>query len=214
MEMFNLSLRDTGKIKIVADSTLFELYDISKDPGERNDVAESHPDVVKKLNNLYEQWWKNVSKNFDQYNNIIIGSPKENPATLYEHDAHRKDKRSVWAIDVDRAGKYKILLALWPKEANKRITENRAGKLVPLHEAHLQVGDMTETATVHQDDKWISFYVNLKAGPTSLQGWFEGNEKMVNAGYVYVERVGDADPAKINLYNPSSPDKWLKARVE
>lgn len=34
-----------------------ELYDISNDPGETNDVAEQHPEVVDQLRRSYDQWW-------------------------------------------------------------------------------------------------------------------------------------------------------------
>ena len=34
-----------------------ELYDISKDPGETNDVAAQHPEVVDQLRKSYDKWW-------------------------------------------------------------------------------------------------------------------------------------------------------------
>lgn len=34
-----------------------ELYDISADPGERSDVAASHPEVVNRLRESYDKWW-------------------------------------------------------------------------------------------------------------------------------------------------------------
>ena len=37
-----------------------ELYNIPKDPSEKNDVASQHPDVVTQLQSAYNQWWKNV----------------------------------------------------------------------------------------------------------------------------------------------------------
>ena len=35
-----------------------ELYDISKDPYEKNDVASQHPEVIEELRKAYDQWWK------------------------------------------------------------------------------------------------------------------------------------------------------------
>lgn len=35
-----------------------ELYDISKDPYEKKDIAHKYPEVVKELTKVYEQWWK------------------------------------------------------------------------------------------------------------------------------------------------------------
>jgi arylsulfatase len=34
-----------------------ELYDISVDPGENNNLAESHPELVNSLRSAYEEWW-------------------------------------------------------------------------------------------------------------------------------------------------------------
>lgn len=36
----------------------FELYDITKDPYEKEDVASEYPDIVKDLKARYDEWWK------------------------------------------------------------------------------------------------------------------------------------------------------------
>ena len=42
----------------LVDNTM--LYDISADPGQLNDVAEQHPEVVKELGNAYDKWWEST----------------------------------------------------------------------------------------------------------------------------------------------------------
>ena len=37
-----------------------ELYDISQDPGEKNNVAAQHPEVVQRLQKSYNTWWESV----------------------------------------------------------------------------------------------------------------------------------------------------------
>lgn len=37
-----------------------ELYDISKDPFQETDVAESHPMIVKQLGTAFDEWWKST----------------------------------------------------------------------------------------------------------------------------------------------------------
>ena len=37
-----------------------ELYDISADPAERNDVAKNHPEVVQQLRKSYDTWWRSA----------------------------------------------------------------------------------------------------------------------------------------------------------
>jgi hypothetical protein len=49
-----------------------ELYDMDNDPGQTTDVAGKHPEVVAKLRNAYEEWWEDISVNFDDYCEIII----------------------------------------------------------------------------------------------------------------------------------------------
>jgi arylsulfatase A-like enzyme len=34
-----------------------ELYDHYSDPGETNNIIDQHPDLVKKMNDFYEEWW-------------------------------------------------------------------------------------------------------------------------------------------------------------
>ena len=38
----------------------WELYDLKTDPGEKNDIAAEHPDVVKRMDAAYDQWWAEV----------------------------------------------------------------------------------------------------------------------------------------------------------
>ena len=35
-----------------------ELYDISKDPYEKTDVADKHPEVIAELRKAYDKWWQ------------------------------------------------------------------------------------------------------------------------------------------------------------
>jgi len=65
-----------------------ELYDITADLGQTQDVSAEHPDVVAELRRAYEDWWADVSKRFDEYCEVVIGSDAENPSRLTAHDWH------------------------------------------------------------------------------------------------------------------------------
>ncbi len=54
----------------------WELYDLSTDTGEKNDVAKDHPDVVQQLVATYDAWWAGVQP--DLVNENLEG-PSENP---------------------------------------------------------------------------------------------------------------------------------------
>jgi arylsulfatase A-like enzyme len=44
------------------DTPEFELYDIDKDPGEQTSVASEHPDVVKRLSDALDGWYRMVNE--------------------------------------------------------------------------------------------------------------------------------------------------------
>ena len=202
----------TGRWRLVKRETE-ELYDIVRDGGQKKDVAGQHPEVVNKLHQEYEEWWDDISRDFDRYAEIIIGSDRENPAILYSHDAHRKNGESVWVIRVERDGRYEFKASHWPEEANKRVVENKEGGVMfSLNQAHLTIGNIQSAADVTPNMKFARFIVHLKAGTTCVQAWFREEKKAtkLNADFVSVQRLGPADVAAIARYRPSNPERILK----
>lgn len=60
---------------------------------------------------------------------------------------------------------------------NKRISENRDGKmLLSVNRGLIQVGNTKKMVRVIREDKLATLYINLKAGQTSLQGWFNEDQ--------------------------------------
>ena len=179
-----------------------ELYDIQVDPGQKNEIAAEHPDVVQKLRSDYDSWWNKVSRQFSGTVPIPIGSPKEPNVRLNSHDwrnpececawnqaavRNAMECNGYWEIDVAQTGTYRFELRRWPKEENRPITEGIPGKLlnygqikdgygggkaVPIRTAKLRVGDIEQESLVTPDDKGIVFTADLNAGETLLQTWF------------------------------------------
>ncbi len=54
----------------------WQLFDVKADPGEKTNVADQHPDVVKELDAAYDQWWESVQPGL--VNEDAVG-PKINP---------------------------------------------------------------------------------------------------------------------------------------
>ncbi|MHC4455940.1 MAG: sulfatase-like hydrolase/transferase [Planctomycetota bacterium] len=188
-----------------------KLYDIKADASQKNDIADKHPQVVKKLRKGYEDWWSDVSKRFGDYCNVIIGSDKANPVCLTSHDLHgqvvwnqeqvREGERAdgFWAVEVAHDGMYEIALRRWPREVNRPITE-----IVDIHEsdptfepitvtdARLKVGDVDVSRPVQPEAEEVKFQVQLMADKTRLQAWFInglGDGATFGAYYVYVKRL-------------------------
>ena len=190
-----------------------ELYDIKKDPEELNNVANQHPAIVKELYGRYEEWWGDVSVDFDEYAKIHVGTSHENPVKLYAHDAHSRNGKKIWVVNVSKAGKYEIRLNRWPEESGKKIVENREGdKELKVENAWLKVGNVERSAKVGKNMTAVKFEVDLKAGTTCFQTAFnlEEDGKTLSTECIYVNYLGEADEKNLINYVASVPDKLLK----
>ena len=181
-----------------------ELYDIQADPEQKNDVADANPAIVRKLRESYEKWWADLSKGFDGYCEIVIGSDKENPARLMSHDWHgpnpawsqwavrnAAESNGFWAVQVERDGQYEFALRRWPIELGLPVNAAiEKGKAMSATQARLKIADVDQTKPVGKDAVEVVFRTELKAGRTRLQTWFvdeDGSSR--GAYYVYVRRL-------------------------
>lgn len=127
-----MAMTDTFKM---VDGT--ELYNLHTDPGETEDVAGEHPDVLRQLDAAYRQFWEASSNERPPYPRVHVGHPEENPAVLTAHWANvsgglafqfgddppryrsigvHGDRiaqwtpggEAVWRLDVRNAGLYEI----------------------------------------------------------------------------------------------------------
>ncbi len=195
-----------------------ELYDIKADPGQKNDIADNHPDIVKKLQDAYKEWWEDVSQKFDEYCEIILGSDNENPVRLTCHDWHLDEGSVPWhqqqirfgvksngfcAVEVARSGEYELTLRRWARELNKAVDSEipgrknipgvndfAPGRALNVTSARLKIANIDETQKVQKGAHTVTFKVNLKKGKTRLQTWFTDiNGESFGAYYVYVKRL-------------------------
>ncbi|MHA7941608.1 arylsulfatase [Formosa sp. 3Alg 14/1] len=190
-----------------------ELYNIKTDPGQKNNVVDEHPEIVADLYERYNVWWEDVSVDFDEYAQIHIGTPYENPVTLYPHDAHTRDKKKIWVINVARDGKYEIGVARSPKESGRNIVKYKEGDAkTEVGSAFLNIGNISKTSPIINDMASVKFEVNLKAGTTCLNAFFKLNEndKLLTSPFLYVNYVGEADQTEVKDYVASEPDRLLK----
>ena len=199
-----------------------KLFDMDVDPGQKQDVAAAYPAEVRELRAHYQTWWEEIEPSFSDATAIIVGNPAENPAKLTCHDwvckAHppwnqqavRAAKTSAegtgfWNIEISQAGKYRIELYRWPKEANAGLNDPLPpGKPVPglpayrmmpgrgfqFSTASLSVADLELTTKFESDAKAAVFETELPAGRTQLKALLHGsNDEKVGAFYVYVQRL-------------------------
>ncbi len=182
-----------------------ELYDIKADSAQNNNIADAYPQVVEKLRESYEQWWADISKRFDEYCEIILGSDKENPVRLTCHDWHGpvapSDQNAIrqgpeingfWAVEAACDGEYQFALCRWPIEANMPInTAIPPDKPINATKARLKIADVDVTKPIPEGAYEVKFNVQLKAGKARLQTWLEDDKGTSRGAYfVYVKRIG------------------------
>ncbi len=191
-----------------------ELYDLGRDPGQKENVAVAHDGIVKKMRAHYEKWWAGVEPRLDDFSPIGIGSDKENPVCLSAADwanvycdnmqnlRQGVNRNGPWHLAVERAGEYEIALRRWPKEADAAISAGvpafkavdgglPPGRALPIVRARLKIGKVDEAKPVVAGAKEIVFQVKLRAGARErMQTWFydEDGKELCGAYFAYVRR--------------------------
>jgi arylsulfatase len=191
-----------------------ELYDIKADPGQAKDVAAANPEVLKRMQAHYDEWWTEILKTLDDFSPVSLGADQENPVTLSAADWENVycdnmqnlrqgvERNAPWHVLIEKDGEYEIALRRWPKEADAAIAAGvppfkgvdgglPAGKALPIAKARLKVGDFDASKPVGPEDKEIVFRVPLKAGPkTTMQTWFSdaAGKDLCGAYFAYVLR--------------------------
>ena len=172
-----------------------ELYDMSVDPGQKDDVAVDHPEVVASLRLRYEAWWDDVTARFDEYLEIPVGSEEANPVRLTSFDWYTggpPNQRVMqeaptegpwvdgfWAIEVVRSGRYRITLRERPQEANHPIDGDVA---------ILRVGDQELSQRIAGNGTSVDFELDLAKGKTTMSARFSKTDGSHRGAYfAYVE---------------------------
>jgi len=183
-----------------------ELYDMTKDAGQKTDIADKHPEIVAYLRDEYEAWWADTSTRFREYTRTIIGSDHENPVKLTSHDWHTEASQSAWnqeqirggpatngfwEVMIDRPGRYRFTLRRWPKEAKETsLNTDRVKTSV----ATIEIGNTRDRKGVRAGQSEVSFQFDLEAGPqritaTLSEGADSKPENSMGAYYLYAERL-------------------------
>jgi hypothetical protein len=193
------------------------LYDVGKDPGQKNDVAAQNPEVVSRMRAHYEQWWKGVEPRLGTFLPVHVGATEENPTLLSPTEwadvfldqgnqiRRGERKNGVWHVMAERKGAYTFTLRRWAKDVDvpmrAPLPEHQdpgedgkyiAGVALPIGKARLTVGPYDVSKPVGADDREAAFTVRLNKGLTKLQTWFydEAGKEICGAYYVYAEYKG------------------------
>ncbi|MCP4785321.1 MAG: sulfatase-like hydrolase/transferase [Fuerstiella sp.] len=111
---------------------------------------------------------------------------------------------SPWYVNVRQDGEYEISLRRWPVEADAAIAAPLPpyqgvdgsfpeGLALPAVRARLKIGDVDVSKPIGPKDRAATFRVELTAGKTHLQTWFQdaAGKELCGAFYVYVRRTSN-----------------------
>ena len=164
------------------------LYEIEKDPAQRRNVAEEHPEVVARLRAFYDRFWKKISPRLTPVR-IDLGNPAENPTVLCSQDWYlgegnppwnfgsiRKLPKVTgpWMVDVRKAGRYRITLRQYPREAGKPVVAERA---------KIEIAGKSAEMPVEPGSQGVVFELDLPAGPTRLLTWLYDKDGQAGGAY-------------------------------
>ncbi|MFC2099037.1 hypothetical protein ACFLSP_04750 [Bacteroidota bacterium] len=198
-----------------------ELFNLSEDPGQRNNLAAENPEIMEKLGNAYEDWWKDITIRVDEYSRTIVGSDRQTEILLtcqawhgeyvpynQQHVRNAMEANGFWDLSIAKAGRYRIELRRWPKEADAALDElievyradparhnvndrmgNRTVEPLEIVEARLKAGDIEKIQKVKPGQKEVVFELDLEAGDLNLQTWLKDNAGVERGSYfVYIRR--------------------------
>lgn len=165
-----------------------ELYDLEADPGERTDIADRHPELVRALRAAYDVWFDDVSSTRpDNYEppRIRIGAEAENPTTLSRQDWRvdpamadlgeialwrTADLTARWLVHFEHGGPYRVEIRLEPFSW-------AAPKLFDA--VRLRVGDRTwEVPWAPLCSRYDLSHVEVDTGPATVDAYAVGAADM------------------------------------
>ena len=153
-----------------------ELYHMDEDPAQRRNVADTHPEVVASLREIYAPFWESVSPRMSPVS-IHLGDPAEPVARLSSQDWYLPSGNppwnfgsigrlpkvtGPWMVDVRRAGRYRVTLRQWPEVA---------GRAIVATDAKVEIAGMTWERPVADGATGVDFEIDLPAGETTLTTW-------------------------------------------
>jgi arylsulfatase len=184
-----------------------ELYNISNDPGQKQNVADKYPQIVTKMRDHYERWYAQAKPIADEPCFVYIGTQYENPVDLtcaqwyMIYADNRSDLKggnnSYWNVLVDRDGQYEFTLSRYAIEADTAMDAAltiRGYKVpaLPVASARMKINDFDRAQPVASGQKTVTFKVRLKAGKARLHTWLydDSGRELCGAYYVRAERSG------------------------
>lgn len=199
-----------------------ELYDIKKDPSQKEDIAECYPEIVKNMRKEYNKWWDTMKESFKIPCPIEIGNDVESETRLVCVDWHGTTSawsqgtiregficNGYWVLNFLKEGKYLFELRRWPREENRAINDGipdtelkpyhqtnwySGGKALNIKSARIRVGYIEKSQKILPEQKFSSFRLKVKKGLTQMTTWFKlEDDTELGAYYVYITFLNNSN---------------------
>ncbi|WP_446050487.1 arylsulfatase [Zobellia laminariae] len=193
-----------------------ELYNTVTDPGQKNDVASEHPDIVLKMQAFYDSWWTSIEPEM-RYAEIPVGHKEANPVTITVHDMHTTDNipwnqvqirqgeyapNGYYSVNIVEDGDYEFKLYRYPPEsglslnaasdeimASSTVDELPVGRSIVFERAEVQLGDITLKESADVDRPYVQLEGNLKKGSYELHSdFFTAEGGRIPAYYIVINK--------------------------
>jgi len=169
----NVSVK-TNKWRLINGSLLF---DAENDPYQLKDISDSYPLVVDSLNKIYNDFWKSLPPVTEIFPvRQFLWAPDSSEIRLNAMDWYiddspwtqnqidKKDHQGIWAVDVNKTGKYRFELRRFPREASNPVGAD---------DAAVQIGNLKVRTAMQRSDEKAVLEIELKKGKYDLQTFFE-----------------------------------------
>lgn len=170
-----------------------ELFHALDDPRQRNNIAAKHPEIVARLGAAYDRWWSEFEADQPGPARAVLGNPERPEVRLTSMDWYRGANpwqqgnlrrgkgKGTWAVRLHRAGRYRVELRRYPREADKAV-----GGV----SATVEFAGKSADAEISKDARAAVFHLDLPAGDHDFTGGFKGADgKDIGAFFAHVRRV-------------------------
>jgi hypothetical protein len=180
-----------------------ELYDINADRAQSHDVSSEQPEVLKRMRAYYDGWWEGVQPRLHDFIALSLGATQQNPVQLTSSDwqdiyadnsnhireAAGGPQGGPWNVKVEQAGQYEITVRRWPFDSDAALDGNvePPGKALPIRSAKLKIAGVEQEVKTAPGDREAVFHVDLPAGRTQLQAWFQDGKGSDLCGAFYAK---------------------------
>lgn len=195
-----------------------ELYDVSADRAQAQNIAADHPGIVARLRDDYESWWQGVEPLVGEFVPQSLGAIEQPVVELTSGDWQDIYADNVglvaeavggpcggrWHVCVERPGIYEFVLRRWPLKADAALggrpeQDTTAVKnamqtvrsFPTIASAHVRIAGVHEQAAADPDSKDAVVRLSLPAGVTTLEAWFADGANKPLCGAFFVTVRGD-----------------------